>query len=216
VDYSLWLSGDRRADFDRSGALDEADFAVWRRNRTTVTANLAQRDDAPDVQAQLVLTEAATSFAANGARVYDLAVQLTFAPTSPTRTLHYARVELAIPTDTLRMPAGASVVPVAPGLTRVIDASDAAQVDATGFVRLELGAQNVSSAPVITQTITLALGRFETVRPLREVAALMLYGAQFVTGDAYSAPIIFTTLEIQPDRRLNFPVMQDARATPVP
>ena len=207
VDYSLWLDGDRRADFDRSGAVDEADFAIWRRNRTTVTANLASRGDALPVLAQLVLTETAPSRTSTGRRAFDLAVQVTFAPASPTRTLHYARVELAVPTDALRMPAGSVVQPMAVGLTRVIEASDAVQIDADGFLRVELGAGSPSSAPTTERTITLALGRFEIVRELREPVTLMLYGAQFVTDDANSAPVSFTTVEILPDQRLNLPLV---------
>ena len=213
VDYSYWLSGREEADFNRDGFVNETDFVVWREHRNTVTTNLLARGDAAPVEARLVLTEVGAVRGISGTRSFDLAIELTFASApsseSATRTLHYARVELAVPTDTLRMPAGAVLNAAPSGLGRLIDASDAAEIDGSGFLRLELGAQSVVAAPQTMRTITLALGRFETVRELRESVTLMLYGAQFVTSDAVAVPISFTTLEILPDRRLNLPMVME-------
>lgn len=218
VDYSYWLSARSGADFNRDGAVDEQDFVIWLRNRTAVTTDLAAREEPALLEARLVLTEAAALRDAVGVREVDLAIEVSFAPASPTRTLHYARVELAIPTDTLRMPVGGALNSTQSGLGRVIDATNAEQIDAAGFLRIELGAESEASAPSTGQTITLALGRFRIARELREPAVLMLYGAQFVTGDAEVIPIRFTTLEIWPERRVNLPIVVDAGAivTPTP
>ena len=216
VDYSLWLSSPclsgcvrAPANFNSDGAVDEADFQIWLQNRTTVLSRQLWRGADAPVQARLVVTNVSAARTATGLRSFDLAVEVVFEPMTISHTLHYARVELAIPTDTLRMPAGAVLDIGASGLGRVIEATNAEQIAASGFLRVELGAQSVALAPQTTQTLTLAIGRFEFVRDLREPLGLMLYGAQFVTDDGASLPVTYASIEIAPDRRTNLPMVME-------
>lgn len=205
VDYSRWLSLDESADFNADGNVNASDYQIWFANRFSLTATGGGRvQSLPALTARLLVTPTAPLPDTTLPLTYtfDVEITVTLAPASPTRTLHYARAEIALPGGVLLLPAN-SILSSNDALSRVIARSSVAEVNKNGVLLLELGAPGAVQGPGTTQSIK--LGRFTVqTRGRSPQTGFMLYGAQFVTSDGVSWPVEYTSVQfaVDPHRTL--------------
>lgn len=200
IDYSRWLSADDSADFNADGVVNTSDYQLWFANRFSQAATGGGRiQSPPPLTARLLVTPTTPLPGATLplSQTFDVEITLTLDPASPTRTLHYARAELAIAGGVLLLPAN-STLSSNEALSRVIARSSVAEVNQSGVLLLELGASTAAQAPGATQT--LSLGRFTVQTHGRSpLTGFMLYGAQFVTSDGVSWPVGYTSVQFAVD-----------------
>lgn len=218
VDYALWLSsqcdsacGARAADFNRDGAVDDADYSIWLSNRLSTRVAVRSRTGIAADQRSVRLSVAPLTATAGvdlplGAPV-DFAIRAVFEPAASgaqTETLHYARVEIAVPGQVVSVTPGELDVSTS-GLGRRIGmtstVASASNDGVGGLITLELGAQTPELAPQTRQTVTIATFRVTTTQ--RSLGSwFMLFGAQFVSNDLRTWPIAYAAVPfaIDPNR----------------
>ncbi len=214
-DFSIWLRtqcaaacADRRADFNNDGAVDGSDFELWRISRALNAPPVANAAGAAgaSASARLALTPAGALLGLGQEQTYSLTLILS--PGIGPARVHYARVDLALPWQSVSLPA-ASAITIAPaGLGRLIAQNTVTYTNRSGVLSIEVGALSLADAPATTQTLTLA--RFQIAGKARGAGQTFdLLGAQIIDSNDYSLPVTYQPAMIGVDPGRTFvPIMR--------